>query len=116
MANHPNRSKKEKHPLDIQRDADMALIRAIASRAVTEYSNFNVRIDRLDTLMDVMCVHFSVQRLRLADLLAADTGNFMHDITKINRHLDRENTVFLEGFSPRYCDRNYDGVVLKVPA
>lgn len=93
-----------KHPMDANRDAEMAMIAQIADRAVMLYAKHNVRVERIDTLMDVMAVHQKVQPLRLADLLAADEFNFIHDITGINRHLDRD-AYKLNGFSPRFSAR-----------
>ena len=93
-----------KHPMDGLRDAEMKLVGQIADRAVMLYAKHGVRVERLDTLMDVMAVHQKVQPLRLADLLAADEFNFIHDITGINRHLDRD-AYKLDGFSPRFSKR-----------
>lgn len=94
-----------KHPLDKARTADMRLIGQIADRAVMLYAKHGVRVDRLDTLLDVMAVHTKVQPLRLDDLLGADDFNFIHDITGINRHLDRENYRLNDAFSPRFSAR-----------
>lgn len=96
---------KTKHPMDGARDVEMKLIGKIADRAVTLYAKHNVRVERLDTLLDVMTVHQKAQALRLADLLAADDVNFIHDITGINRHLDRDNYKLNDGFSPRFSAR-----------
>ncbi len=96
---------KTKHPMDGTRDAEMKLIAQIAARAVALYAKHNVRVEHLDTLLDVMTVHQKVQPLRLADLLAADDVNFIHDITGINRHLDRETYKLTDCFSPRFSAR-----------
>lgn len=96
---------KNKHPMDGTRDAEMKLIGKIADRAITLYAKHNVRVERLDTLLDVMTVHQKAQPLRLADLLAADDVNFIHDITGINRHLDRETYKLNDGFLPRFSQR-----------
>lgn len=94
-----------KHPLDAQRDADLALIGKIADRAVNLYAKHDVRVERRDILLDVIATHQRVQKLRLTDLLAADDANFAHDIGGINRHLDRENYAMMDGFSPRFSQR-----------
>lgn len=96
---------KTKHPLDGQRDTELKIMGEIADRAVMLYAKHGVRVERLDTLLDVMAVHNKVQPLRLSDLLAADDLNFIHDITGINRHLDRDNYLLNEGFSPRFSGR-----------
>jgi hypothetical protein len=87
------------------RTAELELVGKIADRAVAVYDSHNIRVDRLDTLLDVLSVHQKIQPLRLADLLAADDLNFIHDITGINRHLDRDNYKLNDGFSPRFSQR-----------
>lgn len=96
---------KTKHPMDGARDAELKTIGQIADRAVMLYAKHGVRVERLDTLLDVMAVHQRVQPLRLGDLLAADDFNFIHDITGINRHLDRDNYQLNDGFTPRFSER-----------
>lgn len=94
-----------KHPMDGKRNADMAIISKIADRAVAVYAKHDVRIDRTDILLDITCCHFNAQPLRLDDLLAADEFDFAHDISKINRHLDRGTCTLTDGFSPRFSLR-----------
>lgn len=96
---------KTKHPLDQVRQAEIDTIHQIAKRAVAVYAKHNVRVEHVDTLLDVMAVHQKIQPLRLDDLLNADDLNFIHDITGINRHLDRDNYRLLDGFSPRFSQR-----------
>lgn len=55
--------------------------------------------------MDVNAVHSNGNPLRLADLLAADDFNFMHDICGIARHLDRDTGKLGDFFSPRFSRR-----------
>lgn len=86
-------------------DPDMETIGKIADRAVALYAKHGVQVDRCDTLLDIMAVHQKVQPLRLADLLDADDFNFLHDVTGINRHLDRENYRLNDFFSPRFSQR-----------
>jgi hypothetical protein len=95
-----------KHPLTVKATAELETIGRIADRAVALYAQHDIRVERLDTLLDVMAVHKRVQPLRLDDLLAADDFNFIHDITGINRHLDRENYALTDGFSPRFSKRS----------
>lgn len=102
---------KSKHPLDVARTDEMKVLGEIADRAVFLYAKHGVRIDRVDTLLDVMAVHHKIQPLRLADLLAADDFNFIHDITGINRHLDRDNYKLNDGFSPRFSERAHRAVL-----
>lgn len=96
---------KRKHPMTVKTAIEMDVMGRIADRAVGLYANHNVRVERLDTLLDVMAVHTKIQPLRLDDLLAADDLNFIHDITGINRHLDRDNYQLTDGFSPRFSAR-----------
>jgi len=97
-------AKRALHPLDAGRNAALELIGKIADRAITVYANYEIRVDRLTIVMDITCCHFSVQKLRLDDLLAADDFNFMHDVGGINKHLDRQ-LLMLDGFSPRFSLR-----------
>ena len=94
---------KQAHPMDAARDAAMATIKKIADRAVHVYADHDVRVDRVDVLMDISAVHFhGPTKLRLDDLLAADDINFIHDVAGINRHLNRETYELGDGFSPRF--------------
>ena len=96
---------KNAHPMDGARNAAMALIGKIADRAVNLYAQQEIRVERLDILLDITTCHFNVQKLRLDDLLDADDANFAHDIAGINRHLDREANELANGFSPRFSER-----------
>ena len=53
-------------------------------------------------VMDLTACHANGNPLRLAELLAADDGNFAHDIFGINRHLNRQTGELMDCFSPRY--------------
>lgn len=106
MINHPNRSKRSKHPVDAAREAAMSLISQIADRAVYLYAECDVRVNRMDIIMDLMACHFKGgNKLRLEDLLAADNFNFMHDVGGINRNLNRETYALENCFSPRFSQR-----------
>jgi hypothetical protein len=96
---------KQAHPLDAARDAALDLIKKIADRAVAVYALHDIRADRMTIVMDLTACHFRAQKLRLDDLLAADEFNLMHDVGGINRHLDRENSVLMNCFSPRFSQR-----------
>lgn len=98
-------AKRTPHPLDGARDAAIELIKQIADRAVLVYAKHDVRVDPTTIVMDLMACHFSGQKLRLDDLLAADDFNFIHDVGGINKHLDRETYQLTDGFSPRYSRR-----------
>lgn len=96
---------KTRHTMDGKQTAEMTLIGKIADRAAMLYAKHDVRVERLDTFLDVAAVHQKIQPLRLDDLLTADDLNFIHDITGINRHLDRDNYRLNDGFSPRFSQR-----------
>jgi hypothetical protein len=86
-------------------EADSKVIRAIARRARELYLANKVDRDLQDIEMDVTATHCNGNPLRLADLLAADDFNFMHDVSKIARHLDRETGKLTDCFSPRFSLR-----------
>lgn len=104
MTNHPNRSKR-KTAIQKAREIDMRLIRAIVTRASILYADYGIQIVRLDTQMDLCAVHFDIQPLRLADMLGAADFDFMHDITGINNNLNRETLELMNGWTPRFCQR-----------
>ncbi len=82
---------------------DRYLIQEIAERA-DEIGLISRRAySMLTCIMDLSAVHESTP-LRLADLLAADQFNFVHDVAGIARHMNR-NTGKLENFfSPHFSD------------
>ena len=56
---------------------------------------------RRDAMMDVTAVHANTMKLQLAQLLAADDGDFAHDVFGIRRFINRDNGE-LGLFSTRY--------------
>lgn len=87
---------------DAARDAALSTIQEIADRAYRMYADNDVRVERLDVVLDITMCHFNAQKLRLDDLLAADDMNFAHDIGGINRHLNRDTNELMDGFRPRF--------------
>lgn len=83
-------------------DEEFDLIQQIVDRAV----ELSLTKDRMSTHMDVVAVHKNGNPLRLADLLAADEFNFIHDIAGIYRHLDRDTGELRDFFSPRFSDNS----------
>lgn len=77
-------------------------IAAIARRAVEMADDLGVSYDHMTAVMDIDCVH-KVTPLRLDELLAADDGNFGHDVFGIRRHLNRETKELENCFVPRFC-------------
>lgn len=83
---------------------ERGLIRAIAKRACEVQAAAGYPLPQMEVEMDLAALHASSQPLRLADLLAADDFNLIHDIIGIRLHLNR-NTGQLDGhFLPRYAD------------
>lgn len=77
-------------------------IERIAIRAGELYRSHGQRVQKLNVRMALIHCH-AVTPLRLADLLAADDGNFAHDVSGIMRHLDRDTGKLGECFVPRYA-------------
>ena len=80
---------------------DYLTIGKIADRAMAMYKSYGIKLDRLSLLMDIEFTN-EVNPMRLDDLLAADDGNFGHDISGILLHFNRTTKVLDNGFSPRY--------------
>lgn len=83
-------------------EAEIDLIRRIAKRAVVDYGKAGVKLDFLDTFMDVSATHCNGCPLRLEEFLAADDFNFAHDITGIARHINRNTGKLEKCFLPRF--------------
>lgn len=81
---------------------DMMTIEEIATRAIATAKGAGVKVDRLSLTMDITACHLNGNPLRLADLLAADDGNFGHDVFGIRRYMDRGTGQLTDCFSPRY--------------
>lgn len=82
-----------------------AIIPAIADRAVRlalKHGNSHWRFS--DVLICIEVAH-ARNPLRLADLLAADDGNFAHDVFGIVKHLDIGTGAMRDCFSPRFLAR-----------
>lgn len=78
------------------------LANSIADRAVVLAIKHGATYSKATALMDIIACHANGNPLKLAELLAADDGNFGHDVFGIRRHINRE-TGKLEGcFVPRY--------------
>jgi hypothetical protein len=77
------------------------LCKSIGIRAAKLAAKYHVDYKAADAALDVLLCHNSTP-LRLEELLAADDGNFGHDVFGIRRHLDRKGN--LTGcFLPRYA-------------
>ena len=79
---------------------DFAIIEKIAVRAKNlAYGKYELR----DAEMDISACHRNGNPLRLADLLAGDDFNFIHDVFGIRRNLDRNTGKLLHHFCPRFA-------------
>lgn len=83
--------------------ADRALIEQIVARVMARLREAKVKRARIEVLMDIVATHANGCPLRLADLLAADDANFLHDIGGIARHLNRETGQLGGFFRPRFA-------------
>lgn len=82
---------------------DRKIIRDIALRAEAMAKKHKRKdFDLVSAEMDITACHCNGNKLRLADLLAADDFNFAHDVFGIGMHLNRENGKLEHHFSPRY--------------
>jgi hypothetical protein len=89
---------------------DFNLIHRIAERAVALYRHLdaieprNERFAETGIVHELFTVHEQIIPLRLADMLAADDGNFAHDIAGIHQHLrDGKKPYLADGFCPRFA-------------
>lgn len=89
-------------------DDDAKTIREIAIRGRALAKKHGTRIDHIHITMDVTAVHANGCPLDLRRLLAADDGNFAHDVFGINRHLNRDSGQLENHFRPRFASRQCD--------
>jgi hypothetical protein len=80
---------------------DMNLILDITKRA--ENMGLRGATKRVTMLMDLTACHANGTPLRLEALLHAADGDFIHDITGIRAHMDRETGQLKDCFLPRYA-------------
>jgi hypothetical protein len=83
------------------------IIDAIVARAAEMFPER----ERTDIAMDIVATHNHACQLRLADLLAADSFNFVHDIVGIGNRLDRETLTLTRGFWPRFAAPDQSGLI-----
>jgi hypothetical protein len=76
---------------------EMETISAIVSRAASFYP----KTDKVSLSMDITAAHCNGSPLDLDKLLAADNFNFLHDVSGIARHINRETGELENCFVPR---------------
>lgn len=81
---------------------DRNIIQHIGARAFTLAKQYGHTRAAHDYVMDVTAVHANGNPLRLAELIAADEFNFIHDIFGIQRHLNRNTGTLENCFRPRF--------------
>jgi hypothetical protein len=90
-------------------DEDRKRIHAIAERArglYLEYDNDPNKVRDLQSIeMDITAVHCNGCPLRLGDLLATADFHFLHDVSKIECHLDRTTGKLTGYFRPRFAQK-----------
>ena len=79
-------------------------IKAIGSRAVRLAHDLGTRIDAQEQghLQAAIALVHRKEPIDLDALLAADDGNFGHDVFGIRRFYDPVQGILRDGFSPRY--------------
>ena len=80
-------------------DEDAHTISLIGERALRA----GLTEDRMRVEMSITACHLNDSSLRLADLLAADDFNFLHDVCGIDRHTDRKTGKLNNFFCPRFA-------------
>lgn len=90
-------------------NVDHVLIRSIVARAFRD-ANLRAALHfieegeadaRLTLTMDITAAHANGCPIALARLLDADDADFGHDVTGIQRHIDRRTGKLRHGFCPR---------------
>ena len=84
-------------------EKDNDLIFDIAKRAVALYKEIGQKVDIVSVEMDIKATHLNGCELRLKEFLEAKGFDFMHDITGINRHLNRDTGKLQNHFLPRFA-------------
>lgn len=81
---------------------EFELMNSIADRAVRMAAKLGIAYLKQDALMDINACHSNGCPLRLREFLAADDGNFGHDVFGIRRHINRTTGALEDCFLPRF--------------
>ena len=79
-------------------EGDMMNCHAIAKK----FCDLTNHPDMLTVAMDVQACHCNGNPLRLEELLNADNGNFVHDVSGIISHINRDTGKLEDFFSPKF--------------
>lgn len=91
---------------DVSRE-DRAIIHKIIERVAAlkvDGKPWVKRSNLINVEMSIIACHANGCPLRLAELLAADDFNFVHDVGGIDRHVCHETGKMLNCFLPRFFD------------
>ncbi len=77
---------------------EFELIAEIVNRALPRLED----VKRLDLMMDIEFAHADIP-IKLEELATAPEGSFMHDVTGIIQHMDRDTGKLGDCFVPRYA-------------
>jgi len=83
---------------------DCKIASKIAKRALMELTSLKITTSKdflQSTQMDIVATHISGCCIRLEELLTAKRGDFLHDVTGIARHLNRQTGELENCFLPR---------------
>jgi|TARA_Y100000310_G_scaffold345185_1_gene462450 hypothetical protein len=82
-------------------ETNYSIIVKIAKRAVKEAEELGVKIPLITAELSLLACHNTCP-LRLDELLVATSGNLLHDVGGIIRHLNKETGELQDCFLPRY--------------
>lgn len=61
------------------------------------------QMDFMSTMMDIEATHSNGCKLKLDELISADLGDLLHDVTGIYNHIDRNTGELQDCFLPRFA-------------
>lgn len=96
----------EQNSIDIKK---LSRIKRIAARAVRLHKKLTgKKASRIQIILDL---HQCIKKypVDLSRLLKAESGNFVHDVFGIRRHLDRKTGKLTGGFLPRIMFEEGEG-------
>ena len=82
---------------------DNNLIRLIAFRAANFYAYHGLLIEPEYIASELKICHGEICPLQLDEMLNADIGNLMHDVSGILRYMDILDGSFWESWHPRFA-------------
>ena len=80
----------------------LELMSEIADRAIGLAMSCNVKIEKIDMMLDLEFADKCCP-LKLAELASAPVADFSHDVFGIRRHLNRQTKQLEDCFLPRFA-------------